>query len=55
MQSEMRLDGKICRDFYILLEFGKNNLVLRFLAANTQRETGSVIHFMVHKVKSYVS
>lgn len=38
MQSEMRLDGKICRDFYILLEFGKNNLVLRFLAANTQRK-----------------
>lgn len=27
---------------------------LRFIAADTARETGSVIHFMVHKVKTYI-
>lgn len=54
MQLEMRLDGKICYDFYIFLEFGKNNLVLRFLVVNIQREIGLVIYFMVYKVKSYV-
>lgn len=31
------------------------NSVLRFLAANTERETGLVIHFMIDKVKTYIS